>query len=278
MPRVTREPSRRASWSERARARHRPPGAGSRPRRLDWRERPPRPRRRSTLASACSWRPCRGDTRRRDSTHDDRSQPVERAPENGRDAEGGVAHRQREQDEESRQYETEPTQQPAPPSAARVAQKDAELRRGRAGQHVDERDSFDESLLGNPLALFLKLDLHDAHDGGTPVGRGPDLQELTHDVLPVFDDLASTHAGSYFTKTHVGWSSGNAISPITAAAAMSRGLLTFQRNSTTRLTSVTTAVSQSPMAIRPRRTQAPRIVPIAAPYAPLMKPCTLRFV
>src|SRR5205807_8383935 len=85
-------------------------------------------------------------------------------------------------------------------------------------------------------------------------------------------------AGSYFTKTHGGWSNGNAISPIIAAAAMSRGLLTFQRKSTTRLTSVTSAVSQSPIAIRPSSTQAPRMVPIAAPYAPLMKPCTLRFV
>jgi len=54
------------------------------------------------------------------------------------------------------------------------------------------------------------------------------------------------------------------MSPMMAAAATSNGLLTFQRNKTTRLTSATSAVSQSPMAIRPRRTEAPRMVPMAA--------------
>src|SRR5262249_31668163 len=69
---------------------------------------------------------------------------------------------------------------------------------------------------------------------------------------------------SYFTNTHSGLSRGKAMSPMTAVAATSTGLLTFQRNSTTRLPSATRIVSQSPIAIRPRRTQAPRIVPMAA--------------
>src|SRR6266481_367041 len=73
-----------------------------------------------------------------------------------------------------------------------------------------------------------------------------------------------THGlSSYFTKTHAGLSSGNAMSPMIAVAATSRGLLTFQRNKTTRLPSATSAVSPSPIAIFPSRTQAPRIVPMA---------------
>src|SRR5438034_3692757 len=85
-------------------------------------------------------------------------------------------------------------------------------------------------------------------------------------------------ASSYFTNTHSGLSSGNAMSPMIAVAATSRGLLTFQRKRTTRLASATSTVSQSPMAIFPSSTQAPRMVPIAAAYAPLMKPCTFGFV
>src|SRR5437660_911394 len=69
---------------------------------------------------------------------------------------------------------------------------------------------------------------------------------------------------SYFTKTHSGLSSGNATSPMIAVAATSRGLLTFQRNKTTRLPSATSAVRQSPIEIFPCRTQAPTIVPKAA--------------
>jgi len=68
----------------------------------------------------------------------------------------------------------------------------------------------------------------------------------------------------YFTKTHSGLSSGKAMRPIMAVAATSRGLLTFQRNRTTRLLTPTRAVSQSPIAIFPRSTQAPSIVPMAA--------------
>src|SRR6266849_2182197 len=76
--------------------------------------------------------------------------------------------------------------------------------------------------------------------------------------------VAMVVSSSYFTKTHSGLSSGNAIRPMIAVAATSRGLLTFQRNKTTRLPSATSVVSQSPIAIFPSRTQAPRIVPMAA--------------
>src|SRR5262249_54834679 len=69
---------------------------------------------------------------------------------------------------------------------------------------------------------------------------------------------------SYFTNTHSGRSNGKAIRPMTAVTATSRGLLTFQRKSTARLATARSAVSQSPMAIFPRRTHAPRIVPMAA--------------
>jgi len=62
--------------------------------------------------------------------------------------------------------------------------------------------------------------------------------------------------------------------PTTAVAATSIGLLTFQRNNKIRLTVAIKAVSESPMAIFPSSTAAPRIVPIAAASAPLTKPLT----
>jgi len=62
-----------------------------------------------------------------------------------------------------------------------------------------------------------------------------------------------------------------------AVAATKTGLLTFQRTRTIRLTSAINTVSQSPIAIFPSRTQAPNMVPMAAAYAPLTKPFTLRF-
>src|SRR5881409_105206 len=82
---------------------------------------------------------------------------------------------------------------------------------------------------------------------------------------------------AHFTKTHVGFSSGNAITPMSAVTAIRTGLLTLQRNRTPRLPSPTSAVSQSPIAIRPSSTHAPRIVPMAAAYAPFTKPWTLGF-
>jgi hypothetical protein len=62
----------------------------------------------------------------------------------------------------------------------------------------------------------------------------------------------------YFTITQAGCRIGYASSPITAVAAMSNGLLTFQRNSTVSDAAPISAVSQSPMAMRPSRMQADR--------------------
>src|SRR5205823_14878331 len=77
-------------------------------------------------------------------------------------------------------------------------------------------------------------------------------------------EVTAVPAASYFTKTHSGLRSGNAMRPMIAVAATSKGLLTFQRNRTTRLPMATSVVNQSPIAIFPRRTHAPRIVPMAA--------------
>src|SRR5713226_2117390 len=78
----------------------------------------------------------------------------------------------------------------------------------------------------------------------------------------------------YLTNTQSGLRIGKAIIPTIAVAATRIGLLTFQRNNTIRLDSAISAVSQSPIAILPSRSEAPRIVPIAAAYAPLTKPRT----
>src|SRR5438093_4949690 len=68
-------------------------------------------------------------------------------------------------------------------------------------------------------------------------------------------EVRAVSAASYFTKTHSGLRSGNAMRPMIAVAATSKGLLTFQRNSTTRLPSATSAVSQTPNAILPSSPQ-----------------------
>lgn len=81
---------------------------------------------------------------------------------------------------------------------------------------------------------------------------------------------------AYFTKTHVGFKGGKAIRPIAAVAATRTGLLTFQRNSTTRLTSPISAVSQSPMWSFPRSLQsnfsAFRLTPLEWPGLPPSDP------
>src|SRR5262249_22553538 len=82
-------------------------------------------------------------------------------------------------------------------------------------------------------------------DGGVhdDARQGPQ-HELTGDlaeVPPHLPEEAERHA-LYLTKTQVGCNNGNATSPITAATAMRSGLLIFQRNSTTRLTSATSAL------------------------------------
>src|SRR6516162_6142950 len=75
---------------------------------------------------------------------------------------------------------------------------------------------------------------------------------------------ADVAQGTYLSITHVGCSSGKAIKPMMPVAAISSGLFTFQRNNTASDTTPMRAVSQSPIAIFPRRMHAPRIVPIAA--------------
>ena len=64
--------------------------------------------------------------------------------------------------------------------------------------------------------------------------------------------------------THAGQKSGKAMRPTIAAAAIKSGLLTFQRNKTTKDIKPMSNVSQSPIAIRPKSTHAPKMVPIAA--------------
>src|SRR6266851_3162892 len=76
--------------------------------------------------------------------------------------------------------------------------------------------------------------------------------------------LSPVHVTSYLSMTQSGCSSGKAIRPTTAVAAMRSGLLTFQRNKTASEATPMRTVSQSPIAMRPSRMQAPRIVPIAA--------------
>src|SRR5689334_6302210 len=77
------------------------------------------------------------------------------------------------------------------------------------------------------------------------------------------------HRGSagpvhYFTITQAGCRSGKAIRPATAVVAINVGLPTFHRNRITSETIATAAVNQSPIAMRPNRTHAPRMVPMAA--------------
>src|SRR6185312_1786998 len=68
----------------------------------------------------------------------------------------------------------------------------------------------------------------------------------------------------HFTITQAGWISGKATRPAAAVTAIRRGLAIRQRKSASRARSPMSTVNQSPMAMRPRRTQAPRIVPMAA--------------
>jgi hypothetical protein len=74
---------------------------------------------------------------------------------------------------------------------------------------------------------------------------------------------------AYFANTQAGFSRGNATIPTTAVSAISKGLLIFQRKSTSKLTSAIIAASQSPTAILSSRIAAPRIVPIAAAPPPV---------
>src|SRR5262245_61172994 len=69
-----------------------------------------------------------------------------------------------------------------------MPEENAELRRRRARQHVDEREPFDELRFADPLPALLELGLHHADDRGSAVGRQADLEEagqdLTHRASP----------------------------------------------------------------------------------------------
>src|SRR5262245_45991033 len=62
-----------------------------------------------------------------------------------------------------------------------MPEEDAELRRRRARQHVDEREPFDELRFADPLPALLELGLHHADDRGSAVGRQAYLEEAGHD-------------------------------------------------------------------------------------------------
>src|SRR5438093_4222867 len=82
-------------------------------------------------------------------------------------------------------------------------------------------------------------------------------RRLTESAPGEFGWCFAHSASSYFTNTHSGLSTGNAMSPMIAVAATSRGLLTFQRNRTMRLHTATSAYRQYQMAITTICTHAP---------------------
>ncbi len=102
-------------------------------------------------------------------SNDHRAETIERAARQWRHAEIGVSDRQRQHDDERREYEAEPPEEGTPPTAAGIREEDPELRRRRAGHHVRHREAFEETLLRHPLPALLKLVLHQAHDGGATV-------------------------------------------------------------------------------------------------------------
>src|SRR5262249_5812594 len=107
---------------------------------------------------------------------------VQRAPQPRADAEGGVRDRERQHDRERRSAEGESREEAAQPASALMSEEDAELRRRRAWQHVDEREPFDELWFPDPLPALLELGRHHADDRGSAVGRQADLEEAGQDV------------------------------------------------------------------------------------------------
>src|SRR5262245_64252307 len=63
-----------------------------------------------------------------------------------------------------------------------MPEENAELRRRRARQHVDEREPFDELRFADPLPALLELGLHNADDRGSAVCRQADLEKAGHDL------------------------------------------------------------------------------------------------
>src|SRR5204862_73649 len=110
---------------------------------------------------------------------------IERAAHDGGDAQGCIAHRERQQDEEPWEDKAQSAKQTTPPTPSGVTQKHAELCSARARQHIHEREAFDEPFFGDPLPPFLELGLHDAHDGWTTVSCSSQLEQVGSDILPV---------------------------------------------------------------------------------------------
>src|SRR5215467_1063370 len=72
-----------------------------------------------------------------------------------------------------------------PPPAAHMPEEDAELGGRRPRDHVRQRQAFGEARLGDPLALFLEFGLHNAHDRGTAVCGGTQLEETRGNLSPI---------------------------------------------------------------------------------------------
>src|SRR5215471_15514166 len=113
----------------------------------------------------------------------DRAEAVQRAAQPRADTERGVRDRECQHDRERRSAEAEPREETARPAGALMPEEDAELRRRRARQHVDEREPFDELRLADPLPALLELGLHHADDRGAAVGRQTDLEKAGQDLM-----------------------------------------------------------------------------------------------
>ena len=139
-------------------------------------------------------RPTEADERGEEDSQHHRSETIQSPAQDRAHADRGVCDRERQHDEEGRSREAQPGQQAAPPAAPHIPQEDAELRGRRAGQDVDQRHAFQEARLGRPLPPFLKLRLHDAHDGGASVGGRSDLEKADRDLLPGIAERLSHRA------------------------------------------------------------------------------------
>src|SRR5215813_11814932 len=92
---------------------------------------------------------------------------------------------ERYHDAKTGEHVTESRQHTPPPLAARMPEEDTELDGSAPRQHMHQGQAFEKALFGDPLPLFLELRLHEAHDRGTAVRRGTQLQKTHGDLLPV---------------------------------------------------------------------------------------------
>ena len=143
----------------------------------------------------------RGHSRPAETIHRDhedpqhhRSQAIEPAAHDRRRSQVGVGEAEREHDTKAGQHETESRQQTAPPTPARIPEKDAELRSSSPRHHVDQGQTFQKALLGEPLSLFLQLCLHDPYHRRSAVGGRPELQESYDNLLPMSCKCCMVHA------------------------------------------------------------------------------------